>query len=240
MPKPLPAHRRAVERADAQERVARRSLSREAVLDAAMTVLDAEGLDAVTMRRVADELDTGPASLYAHVRHKDDLVDALFDRVIGELDVSAPPDPARWQEQLKQFVRDTRALYASHRDIARASLGRVPIGMHALPVVEWVLAILKAGRVPDQVAAWSADILALYAGAVAYEESIERVTLGDDAAVAEYHESVHAAFSSLDPQTFPTMTTLARALVTGDGDERFEFGLDMLVRGIASTVEPAS
>ena len=206
------------------------------MLAAALHVLDAEGLDAVTMRRVAEQLDTGPASLYAHVSDKDDLVDALLDLIIGELDISDRPDPQRWQDQLKQWVRDTRTLFARHNDIARASLGRVPTGVNALPVVEWTLAVLKAGNVPDQVAAWSADILALYAGAVAYEESIERVTIGDEAAAAAYHENIHRTFQSLDPAEFPVMFALSDALVAGGGDERFEFGLDLLVRGIASTV----
>lgn len=214
-------------------------LSRDAVLTAALEVLDAEGLDAVTMRRVAEQLDTGPASLYAHVSDKDDLVDALLDRIIGELDISEPPDPQRWQEQLKQWVRDVRTLFARHNDIARASLGRVPTGANALPVVEWSLAVLKAGNVPDQVAAWSADILALYVGAVAFEESIEQVTIGDEAAAAAHYDQIHQTFLSLDPAAFPVMTSLAGALVAGGGDERFEFGLDLLVRGIASTVPAA-
>jgi AcrR family transcriptional regulator len=211
-------------------------LSRDVIVDAAMEVLDAEGLDAVTMRRVADALGTGPASLYAHVQHKDDLVDALLDRVIGEIDITAEPDPARWQEQLKQFARDGRAIFARHNDIARAALGNIPTGPHALPVVEWMLSVVRAGGASDQVAAWTADVFSLYLTATAYEESLENAHLGP-AGDPDFHEQVHAVFQSLPAAQFPHIHALGAALTSGDREERFEFGLDMILRGIASTIE---
>src|SRR5919108_4716611 len=80
----------------------------EAIVDVALQVLDADGLDGLSMRRIAKELGTGPASLYWHVGSKDGLLDLLFDRLIGEQDVPNP-DPARWQEQLKEVARTMRA-----------------------------------------------------------------------------------------------------------------------------------
>ena len=76
----------------------RRALSREAIVATALDVLRAEGMDAVSMRRVAAELGTGPASLYAHVTGKDELLDLLYDQVVGAIPLPEP-DPARWQEQ---------------------------------------------------------------------------------------------------------------------------------------------
>jgi AcrR family transcriptional regulator len=237
VPNPLP-HRR---RTHPRQRHGRIALSRDAILDAATTVLDAEGLDAVTMRRVAEVLGTGPASLYAHVQHKDDLVDAVLDRVIGEVDTSDPPDPERWAEQLKQFLRDGRATFARHQDIARASMANIPHGDNALPVVEYMLALLAAGGVPDQVAAWSADVLSLYLTATAVEESMETWSDGAAGEVDPHHHVEMERFMrSLDPARFPHIVALAGPLTTGDRDARFEFGLDMLMRGIASTVEPVS
>jgi AcrR family transcriptional regulator len=213
-------------------RRAPRSLSREAILDAAMTVLDAEGLDAVTMRRVATELGTGPASLYAHVADKEEMVAALLDRVIGE--VSLPTlDAGRWQEQVKELAREARAAFGRHRDIARATLGEVPTGENAMTVSERLVSILLAGGVSEQVAAFSVDILSLYFSSVAYEESIESFDkyLGE-----AYHLQLRDFFASLPPSRFPNLHAMAVALTSGEGDERFEFGLDLLVRGIASTV----
>src|SRR5262245_13407501 len=75
-------------------------LTREAIVTAAVRVLDEHGLDGFSMRRVADELDTGAASLYWHVGSKDGLLDLIMEEVIGEqLDAQPDPEPDRWQEQ---------------------------------------------------------------------------------------------------------------------------------------------
>jgi AcrR family transcriptional regulator len=214
-----------------------RTLSREAIVDAAIKVLDAEGLDAVTMRRVADELGTGQASLYAHVADKDEMVAAVLDRVLGEMTVPDPIDPARWQEQLKEIAWSARTTFGRHRDIARASLGNIPTGEGALPGMNAMVGILLAGGVSPQVASLSVDILALYVTASAFEESLETFPRGEKES-AEFHEELKNFFSSLPADRFPHLVALAEPMTSGSGDHRFEFGLDLLVRGIASTVKP--
>jgi len=77
----------------------REPITREAIVEAALHLLGSDGLDELSMRRLADELDSGPASLYWHVGSKDGLLELLFDRVIGEVEMPAP-EPDRWQEQL--------------------------------------------------------------------------------------------------------------------------------------------
>src|SRR5688500_16523621 len=106
---------------------ARRALSRELIVTAALKVLRAEGIDAVSMRRVAAELDTGAASLYAHVANKEELLDLVFDAVSGEIPLPEP-DPARWREQITRLWTDSQEALARNGDIARVALGRVPVG----------------------------------------------------------------------------------------------------------------
>ena len=84
----------------------RRQLTRDTIVDAALAVLDREGLDAVSMRRVAQELQTGAALLYQHVGGKEELVALVFDRITGEIPIPPAPDPARWQEQLREAITD--------------------------------------------------------------------------------------------------------------------------------------
>jgi AcrR family transcriptional regulator len=213
-----------------------RILSRTAIVDAALTVLDTEGLDAVTMRRVADQLGTGPASLYAHVADKDEMIDLVLDRVISEVDVPDPIDPKRWQEQLKDIARSAREAFGRHRDIARASLGNVPTGEGALPVMNAMVGVLLAGGVSDDVAALSVDILGLYFTANAYEEGMDSFPTGNDPESLAFHAELDAFFTSLPRDKYPHLHALAGPLTGGDRDHRFEFGLDLLVRGIASTV----
>ena len=83
-------------------------LTQEAIVEAALRVLDAEGLDGLSMRRVGEELNTGAASLYWHVGSKDGLLDLIFEHVIGEQEVP-DPEPERWEEQLKEVARTMRA-----------------------------------------------------------------------------------------------------------------------------------
>ncbi|MEA2125598.1 MAG: hypothetical protein QOI80_2380 [Solirubrobacteraceae bacterium] len=205
---------------------ARRGLNRDVIADVAMRVLDAEGLDAVTMRRVAQELGTGPASLYAHVSGKDDLFAILVDRAIGETPMPAPVGD--WQEQVKEYVRLVRKMYTSHRDLARASMGVIPTGPNALRFADHVLGILRGGGLDDQTCAWAIDLLSLYGTAVAFEEGVE----GEPD--LELLDQIGEQFAALPADRYPNMAALAEALVTGDGDERFEFGLEILVTGLAA------
>src|SRR5262245_40912566 len=78
-------------------------LSRDLVVKTALGILAAEGFEAVSMRRVAQQLETGPASLYAHVANKEELDELMLDAVLGDVP-ALEPDPARWTEQVKEQV----------------------------------------------------------------------------------------------------------------------------------------
>lgn len=187
------------------------------------------------MRRVAEELATGSASLYAHVANKDALLDLVVDRAIADFEVPWPPDPERWEEQVKECVRGMRALLAAHRDLARATLARIPTGENALARMDRVMALLRAGGLPDQVVAYAADLLPLYATAVAYEESLYAGQGLSEKDLERYVAELRTYFASLPPDRFPNVVALAAPLTAGaGGDERFEFGLDVLMKGLAA------
>lgn len=212
----------------------RPSLSREAIVDAAMKVLDADGLDAVTMRRVAHELDTGAASLYAHVADKEQLITLLMERVIGEVPVPELDGQSDWQEYAKQFGRAVRATMAAHNDIARAAFARIPLGPNAVRSMEAMVGVLRSGGLPDQVVAFASDLLPLYVSAIAYEESLYSQQGVSAEEMAAYANQMRDYFAALPAEEFPTLKALAGPLTAGTGDERFEFGLEVLVRGLAA------
>jgi AcrR family transcriptional regulator len=110
---------------------------------AAIELLDREGLAALSMRRLAEELGTGAASLYWHVGSKDGLLDLVLDQIIGEQQVP-DTDPGHWQEQLKEVARRPRGITLRHPYTVRVSIGRIPMGPNALRYTERVLAILRA------------------------------------------------------------------------------------------------
>src|SRR4051794_2930622 len=186
-------------------------LSRETIADVAMRVLDAEGLDAVTMRRVAQELGTGPASLYAHVTSKDELYAILVDRAVGELE---PPEPTGdWQEDVKAWGRAMREAFVRHRDLGRANMGTIPTGPNSLRIADQFLGILRGAGLPDQVCAWAIDLLGLYTTAIAVEDGMVGGPWEEDPEA--YHEQIQATFAELPADRYPNMAALAGVLTAG-------------------------
>jgi AcrR family transcriptional regulator len=210
----------------------RTPLSRERIADAAIAIVDADGLDGLNMRRLAQELDTGPASLYAHVSGKDELLQLLIDRVAGEVP-QVEPDPERWQEQVKEYMRAVRKVLVAHRDLAGAALANIPTGPNAIAAMEGLLGILRAGDLPDKVIAFAADLLSQYVNIDAYEGSLFEQRMQRD---PEYFPAIFDYFRALPADRFPHFVSLTEEMIgdQGDDDARFEFGMDVLVRGLAS------
>jgi AcrR family transcriptional regulator len=210
----------------------KRPLTRELIVDAALALLERDGLQGLSMRRLAQELGSGAASLYWHVGDKEELLSLLLDRIVGETPVPEP-DPENWQGTVKELARGVRRHLSQRRDAAQLSLGRVPAGPNALPILERNLAVLAASKLPPQVIAYAADMFALYVGAFAYEESLHVQSQGTP-------EQIGAYFRSLPPEQFPTLSGLADELVAGDLDTRFEFAIELLVRGLEAMGAAAS
>jgi AcrR family transcriptional regulator len=212
----------------------REPITRDAIVETALRLLDRDGLDALSMRRIADALATGPASLYRHVGSKEGLLDLVFDRVIGEQAVP-DPDPARWGEQLKEVARALRATESRHPDIVRLSLGRVPTGPNALRYFERLLAILRAGGLPDALAVAGSQLLMIVVNGFSLEENVSlKSPGGGDASPEEVVKMVRDYFGSLPPERFPNLVAIAAEFTDADMDARFELLLDLFVDGLAT------
>jgi AcrR family transcriptional regulator len=224
-------------RAARRERPARAPLTQEAIVDAALRVVDRDGTDGLSMRRVAEELGTGPASLYWHVASKDELINLLVDRVASEVELT-PPDPARWQEQLKDWMIQARRVFQRHPGVAALTLGRIPVGPNLVRWTEWLLALLRGAGIPDRIAAYAGDLGGLYLGASAYEESLALPSpTGEDLRPDEILAMFRGYYESLPADQFPNIHATLGELFSGGPDERFELGLDVLIRGLASYAE---
>src|SRR5690606_17125961 len=146
-------------------------LTREAIVAAAVALLEREGVDAVSMRGVAAELGTAAGSLYWHLRGKDELLMLVYDRVMGEVPLP-PHDQSRWQQQLRDLGHATRVVLRRHRDLARLALGRIPTGPNMVRLMEWLLTLLRRAGVPDEQLGYVGDLYGQFVAAYVYEESL--------------------------------------------------------------------
>jgi AcrR family transcriptional regulator len=215
-------------------------LSLERIVDVAISQLRERGYDAVTMRSIAAELNTGPASLYAHVANRNEL-DSLVNARISSMAHVPEPDPARWDEQIADVARELLRLYREHPGTARCTMGNMPASVDAMDPVEKIFAILRAGGVPDQDAAWFGDQFSLYVAAFAVEEDIwiSRAR-GEGLSGEEAWDQIPPIFAKLSAARFPILTSMAEVLMNGDGDARFNFGVDLMVQGLKSRARAAA
>lgn len=207
----------------------RRPLDRDLIVGAALRVCDEAGLDAVTMRRVAQELGTGPGSLYAHVADKQELQALMLDEVAGEI-TPVPPDPPRWAEQLKELALEVKQALLSHRDLARAALGGIPSGPNALVLAESILGLLRAGNLPDRVAGYGVEMVFLQINAAVLDEA--SYTRDAETRMREQVEQFRAYLAALPTERFPNLTGLTDTLTAGAVDDRFDFRMDVLLAGL--------
>ena len=226
-----PAHGRSVPRAP---------ITRDAIVDAAIAVMDREGVDGLSMRRVAEELDTGAASLYWHVKNKDELLQLIFERTTEEVTLPAP-DAAHWQEQVRSVAYAMRDVMRRHRDLARISLGRIPSGPTIARVAEWTFELLRPAGIPDQVIAYSGDLLALYVGALEFEQGLGLASpTGEDMPPEQIVGMLRDYLLALPEDRYPHTRGVVDLLMNPDEDARFAFGIETIIRGIETYAEPAN
>jgi AcrR family transcriptional regulator len=198
------------------------------IVDAALQVVQAEGFDAVTMRRVAGVLGASPGALYVHIRDKSELDDLM----VGELcsRVTLPePDPARWQEQALDVCGQLRDQYLQYPEIWRATLAASPQSLDTLRIMEGLLAILTAGGVPLRSAVWVSDAAFLYIGAYSVM-ALRRLTDTDEQVVGRAEATERLGM--LPPDRFPITAAHAEVLTSGEGHDRFDFTLGLLFGGL--------
>lgn len=209
-------------------------LSADRIVDVAIEQMREHGYDAVTMRSIAKALGTGPASLYAHVANRGELDELVVGRISSRWQIP-DPDPDRWDEQIKAVMLDLLALYHDHPGVARCTMAMIPTTIETLLPTERVLAVLRAGGVSEQHAAWFVDTMSLFVSAVAMEGDLWRERsqeAGGDPTEEAVVARVRQVFAGLPSEHFPTISAMAVPLTTGSGEERVAFGIDLLVGGL--------
>lgn len=223
-----------------------RGLSQDEIVRAAIAVADAEGADAVSMRRIARELNAGAMSLYWHVKSKNDLVRAMLDGV--EADIEVPESTGDWRADLRAYASSMRELLLRHVWVMDF-IGTPPLGPNQAMNLERLLRILDGLGLDIATAIWTGMTVATYVmGSVTFEvrqghferyRAEEHADWSDEdrAAEREYYRSWFVTSGR-----YPHIVRLMHANIDPDApetsSERFEFGLDCLLDGIAAKLTP--
>ncbi|MGP3939403.1 TetR/AcrR family transcriptional regulator [Streptomyces sp. 6N106] len=208
----------------------RRSLTLDAVLDAAMALLDTRGAAALTMRNIADELGCTQASLYRHVRNREELVTLLVDRAVAVAS-SVPPDGGDWAEKAAWSARLFRAHLLRHPGVASLLRGTERLGPNSLAGVEYSLELfIGAGLSPRLASAAASSLATFVLGSV-------HLNLGLD--MSDPQESRHRRllYRSRDAAAFPLLVQHADTLAEVSSDDEFEVGLNALLTGFRALIQ---
>jgi AcrR family transcriptional regulator len=219
-----------------RDRPAKPPLTREGIVAVALRILRAEGLERVTMRRLAQELDTGPASLYVYFGSMAELHGAVLDRLLAEVNLRPAARAGGWRARLTGLLVAYTELLFAHPSLARSVMTLRPSGPNYMRLVDSVLALLRTGRVPARQAAWGMNVLLQLAVAMAAEHGTRRESASADAdADAEEEEEEEVPWREASAEQHPGIAWASGQLFSGTGQQRLRWAFDALIAGIAAT-----
>jgi len=216
-PKPKPRTRRP-----------RGSLTPEVILDAAEAVAT-QGFDALSMRAVAARLGAVPMALYNHFATKDQLVDALLDRVLSRFE----PEPATddWTDDLRRFARAHRRLLVSHPWAVAPLFTQPNPGLSSVRIGELALAILRRGGLSN------ARAVAAFSGIIALNYGWSSFTTARDLDPEGPSHDVGTMLAQLPRTQYPLTVDVANEMGAYGSDHHYDFVLDQLLSGLRATAD---
>jgi AcrR family transcriptional regulator len=213
-------------------------LTRERIIAAAMELIEREGVDAISMRRIAAQLDSGVMSLYNHVPSKSALLEGVAEQVMSGIDFSVDPD-ASWEDQVRTLARAFRQALRAYPRCAMVTVSRPATSAAELRTLEQALTLLRSVGFGEEDAVRVVRMFIGYTvGSLLREVGVApglvpQRPLGQDQSVLQADRVV-----GLDPSEFPLVTGMSAELMQRDHDADFEFGLNLLVHAV-SELRPA-
>ncbi len=207
-------------------------LRRSEVVEMALKLLDDIGLDSLTTRRLAAELDVRPGALYWHVANKQDLLDAIAEKILEDMPQGAVHPGAGWREEVRDIAAGLRDALLAHRDAARLLAGSVSAGPRRLGLADRLMGVLAATGAPLAAAAYGGDTVMSYVtGFVLQEQSRSLDALHID------EESLQTLF---DEERFPHLAVWARSWSPENGRLSFTAGLEIMLGGLETYLARAA
>src|ERR1700722_1756382 len=218
-----------------RERPAKPALTRDGIIATALRLMRAEGLDRPTMRRLAQELDTGAASLYVYVRNAAELHAAMLEDLLGQIDLSPVTAAGDWRDRLVEVLSSYTAILYTYPGLAQSALVTRPNGPAYFGLADGILALLDAGGIPGDRAAWAMDLLLHFATSTAVEQGTRERAVD----ARDEDEALAAALRDAPADQFPHIAAIGAAgLLSGPG--RLNWGFRVLINGVIQTPRPES
>jgi len=214
----------------------REPLTRERILRAALRVMDEEGLEAVTMRRLGRELGVEAMSLYNHVKDKEAILDGILETVMAEFEF--PEETGDWEADVRAGARAWRRLMIAHPTvIALFAESKHPASSpERLRPMEWAFEILGRGGLSEEEVVHAFRAIGGYImGSVLNEVANPVPGMGD----RDHHAEHMQLAGALPPTEFPNLVRLLPLMAECDAEVDFEFGLDLLIAGLRAKVDEA-
>jgi len=208
----------------------RARLSRSAVVDRALKLADADGLDTLTIRKLAQDLGVTPMALYWHFRSKEELLEGVAERVWSEIDVSVDPSVPWWaqlQAGLESLIRVLRA----HRAAPQLVLEHEKQNEAALRATEATLEILRSAGFDPQHASEIARSTLWTGIMLVMSESGYKPELGEDER-AEHQRRAELSFAMLPVARYPRLVEGAAAMASCDPDLHYRLGVELFIAGV--------
>lgn len=203
-------------------------LTKSRVLDEALVLLDRVGLDALTMRKLAEALGVQAGALYWHYESKQHLLGAMAEQMLAGCVLGEPLDPTRWAERLLAQLDAFRRALLAHRDGGRVFAGTFVAAPNTFGLAEVLVATLRAVGLSSRDAAWTAMSLIYFVNGFVVEE---QAATGIDA---------QPFFAGIDAARFPQVAAAAPHFVDPDHSARFSYGLELLIAGVQRKIEDAA
>jgi TetR/AcrR family tetracycline transcriptional repressor len=219
--------RRMAKRSDAT----RTRLSRDAIIASAVSLADAEGLEAVTIRRLAQEHGVTPMAMYWHFNDKDSLLDGLAEYLIAAVKLPEPAD-GPWDDRLHEVLRAFLEAIRPHPAFAGLALRRILVAEPGLRIAERVLDLLRqAGFAAGKAAEVGMFLVCAIVALVASDPTPGPWPAGEER--DQLVRDKRARLESLPPERYPNVIAAGPALVVcRDGNDYFALNLDLLVQGV--------
>jgi len=215
--------------------VTRAALTRERVIAAAVALADGIGVDALTIRKLAAELDVKPMTIYHHVANKEAIIDGMVDAVFSEIDL--PPTDVGWKQAVRQRTASARVVLARHPWAAPLMESRTSPGPATLRHHDAMLGCLRAGGLSVAMTAHAYALIDAFVYGFALQEASLPATGG-----AEMADLAEAMTAAMPVEEYPHLVefTTDHVLQPGyDFGQEFDFGIDLILDGLEAAASSA-